>query len=93
MWLQCISAIAPVSCDESFLDTIPMVHVQVKVQHPGMVLQQLKDSQDQVIDVAKSCEVNKAVARLHVKVGQYIANYPGSICCTRLRCDRVKLTG
>ena len=31
-----------------------MVHIKVYVQHPRMVLAQLKDGKDQVIDVAEA---------------------------------------
>ena len=51
---KCAAARSPVSGDKRFFDTISVMYIQVKVQHPGMMLQQLKDGQDQVIDIAKS---------------------------------------
>lgn len=47
-------AIPPVGHVEGLLHSITMVHINVYVQHPRMVLEQLKDGKDQVIDVAEA---------------------------------------
>ena len=43
----------PVCCEESFLNSIPMVHINIHIQYPLMILEQLKNSQDDVIDIAE----------------------------------------
>ena len=33
----------PVGRDEGFLDTVTVMHIQIQVQHPGMILEQLQN--------------------------------------------------
>jgi copper chaperone CopZ len=44
---------APVGQVEGFLDAVAVVDVDVDVQHPRVVFEQLQDGQHQVVDVAK----------------------------------------
>ena len=45
---------APVGEVEGLLDAVAVVHVDVDVQHPGVVLEQLQDGQHQIIHVAEA---------------------------------------
>lgn len=39
---------------EGFLDPIPMMHVDVNIEYPVMVFQELQDSEDNVIYIAEA---------------------------------------
>ena len=39
---------------EGFLDSIPMMHVDVNIEYPVMVFQELQDCEDNVIDIAEA---------------------------------------
>ena len=43
-----------VSCEKGLLHAIPMVHINVDVQHTPVVLEQLQDGQHNVVHVAEA---------------------------------------
>jgi len=53
---------APVGQVEGLLDAVAVVHVDVDVQYPGVVLEQLQDGQHQVVHVAEARRLRIAVA-------------------------------
>lgn len=44
----------PVRQVECLLHTVPVVHVDVDVQHPRVVLEELEDGEHEVVDVAEA---------------------------------------
>lgn len=57
----------PVCQVEGLLNSVPMVDVNVHVQHPRMVLEQLQDGQHQIIDVAEPCRYRAPFSRCSEK--------------------------
>lgn len=45
------NSVSQIKC---LLHAVPVMHVNVNVQHPGVVLEQFQNCNDNVIDVAKS---------------------------------------
>ena len=53
--------IIPVCKVESFFHAIPMMNININVQDSRVVLQQLQNSQHQVIDITKACTAARPV--------------------------------
>ena len=61
-------AAVPVGCDEGFFNPIAMMHIQVQIQHPCMVLQELQNGKHQVVHIAEACTSTMLALREHVVI-------------------------
>ena len=53
----------PVRGDEGFFNAVAVMHIQVQVQHPCMVFQQLQDGKHEVVHITEACAVHKLTCR------------------------------